>query len=74
MPVLLSLTTTACVSKPAAQKEIILPPKPERSEWDTPQNLQEVALYVNYLETQVRLWENWGERVTNMIEKGVTEP
>lgn len=74
MLALLSLTTTACVSKPATQKEIILPPKPVRMEWKEPQNLQEVALYVNYLETQVRLWENWGERVSNMIEKGVTEP
>ncbi|MBO5922750.1 MAG: hypothetical protein J6Q48_10245 [Bacteroidaceae bacterium] len=52
----------------------MLPPKPERLEWGEPQNLQEVALYVNYLETQVRLWENWGERVTNMVERGVTEP
>ena len=74
MPVLFVLTTTACVSKPAAQKEIILPPEPERKEWEEPQTLQEVALYIKYLEEQLRLWEAWGERVTNIVEKGQAAP
>ena len=68
MPVLFAITMTGCVSKPHAQKEITLPPKPERQEWAPPQNLQEVTLYMNYLEAQVKLWEAWGERVTKIVE------
>ena len=66
MPVLFMLTTTACVTKPKA--EIVLPPTPERAEWKDPENLQDVALYMNYLEHLVQEWENWGERVQNIVK------
>lgn len=69
MPVLFVLTTTSCASKPKAQKEIILPPMPERTEQKEPQTLQDVAELLNYYEHLVQTWEAWGERVQNMISE-----
>ena len=58
---------TGCVSKPKA--EIILPPKPERTERKHVNNLREIAEVMEYYETQIRLWENWGDSVTKIINK-----
>ena len=68
MPVLLVLTTTACVSKPEPQKEIILPPEPQRLEQKAPETLKDLADLLNYYEHLVQEWEAWGESVTRMIE------
>ena len=68
MPVLFMLTTTACVSKPAPQREIILPPKPQRQEQNEPTNLKEIADLLNYYEHLVQQWEVWGEVTTRMVE------
>lgn len=66
------LTTTGCVSKP--QAEITLPPKPERTEMPEVQTVSDMAELLNYYEHLVQLWESWGERVSDMVEQGVTEP
>lgn len=68
MPVLFTLTTTACVSKPQAQKEITLPPKPERVEMPEPTDLKDLAKLLNYYEHLVQDWEAWGDTATRMIE------
>lgn len=68
MPVLFTLTTTACVSKPAPQREIILPPKPQRAELKEPTNLKEIADLLNYYEHLVQQWETWGDITTRIVE------
>jgi hypothetical protein len=76
LPVLFTLTTTACVSKPV-QKEIILPPKPERQEQKEPTNLKEIAALLNYYEHLVQQWETWGditERMVQISNEGMVEP
>ena len=69
MPVLFTLTTTACVSKQPVQKEIILPPKPQRTQQKEPENLQDVANLLNYYEHLVQEWETWGYFVDKMISE-----
>ena len=76
MPVLFTLTTTACASKPK-RVEIILPPKPERQEQKEPTNLKEVADLLNYYEHLVQQWETWGditERLVQFSNEGMVEP
>ena len=71
------LTITGCVSKPAVKSEIILPPKPERTEQKEPETLADVANLLNYYEHLVQEWELWGEITTSLVDlnnKGVTEP
>jgi hypothetical protein len=66
LPVLFTLTTTACATKPKA--EIILPPKPERVEMPEPTDLKDLAKLLNYYEHLVQDWEAWGDTATRMIE------
>ena len=61
------LTITGCVSNPKA--EIVLPPKPERAERKHISNIREAALVIAYYEEQLLLWENWGDSVTNIVDK-----
>ena len=74
MPVLLALTTTACVGKPAPQPQLTLPPQPQRQELKEPKTMQDIADQLNYYEHLVQEWEAWGERVTNIVEKGQAAP
>ena len=60
---------TACVSKPEVQREIILPPMPERTEQKEPENLQDIANLLNYYEHLVQKWELWGTIVSKMVEE-----
>lgn len=73
MPVLLVLTTTACVSN-KAEKQIVLPPEPERQEQKAPETTKDLAKLLNYYEHLVQEWEAWGERVKNIVNKGQVEP
>lgn len=71
------LTITGCVSRPAPKSEIILLPKPERTEQKEPDSLADRAALLNYYEHLVQEWELWGDITTRMIDlnnKGVTEP
>lgn len=61
------LIMTGCVSKPKA--EIVLPPKPERTERKHISNIREAAELITYYEAQIELWESWGDSVTNIVEK-----
>ena len=51
------------------EKEITLPPKPQRQELKTPQDLKDVAELLNYYEHLVEEWEVWGETVTILTEE-----
>ena len=51
------------------EKEITLPPKPQRQELKAPQDLKDVAELLNYYEHLVEEWEVWGETVTILTEE-----
>ena len=51
------------------EKEIILPPKPQRQELKAPQDLKDIADILNYYEHLVQQWEEWGETVTILTEE-----
>ncbi len=65
--ILLPLTIQGCKTT-KVEKEIILPPKPQRQELKAPQDLKELADTLNYYEHLVQQWENWGDSVSKLIE------
>lgn len=66
MPILLLITITGCRTT-KVEKEIILPPKPQREEIEAPRTIAECAEVINYYNSLVKLWENWGERVEAIL-------
>jgi hypothetical protein len=65
--ILLPLIITGCKTT-KVEKEIVLPPKPQRQELKAPQDLKELADTLNYYEHLVQDWENWGDTVSKLIE------
>ena len=65
--ILLPLIILGCRTT-KVEKEIILPPKPQRQELKAPQDLKELADTLNYYEHLVQDWENWGDSVSKLIE------
>lgn len=59
---------TGCVTKPKANPKIILEPMPERVERPEPTDIQGLVESLNYYETQLELWENWGNTVVRQVE------
>ena len=49
------------------EKEITLPPKPQRQELKTPQDLKDVAELLNYYEHLVEEWEEWSKSVDAIL-------
>jgi hypothetical protein len=66
LPTLLLITITGCRTT-KVEKEIILPPKPQREEMEAPRTIEECAEVINYYNSLVKLWENWGERVEAIL-------
>ena len=66
--ILLPLTIQGCRTD-RIEKEITLPPKPQRQELKAPQDLKDVADILNYYEHLVEQWEQWGETVTILTEE-----
>ena len=66
--ILLPLTIQGCKTT-KVEKEITLPPKPQRQELKAPQDLKDVADLLNYYEHLVEQWEEWGETVTILTEE-----
>lgn len=64
---LLSLITTACVTN-KAQREIVLPPRPERQELPEIRTIKDCATALNYYEHLVQEWELWGNTVIDIVE------
>jgi hypothetical protein len=64
--ILLPLITTGCRTT-KIEKEIILPPKPQRQELKASQDLKDITDILNYYEHLVQDWENWGERVEAIL-------
>lgn len=51
------------------EKEIILPPKPQRQELKAPQDLKDIADILNYYEHLVEQWEEWSKSVDAILEE-----
>ena len=66
LPILLLITTTGCKTT-KVEKEIILPPKPQRDELEAPRTSADCAEVINYYNTLIKLWENWGERAEAIL-------
>jgi len=49
------------------EKEIVLPPKPQRQELKSPENLKDLADILNYYEHLVEQWEEWGTTVETIL-------
>lgn len=64
--ILLPLTILGCRTT-KVEKEIILPPKPQRQELKAPQDLKDVAELLNYYEHLVEEWEQWGSTVDAIL-------
>lgn len=65
--ILLPLIILGCKTT-KVEKEIILPPKPQRQELKAPQDLKDIADILNYYEHLVEQWEEWGETVTILTD------
>ena len=57
MPIIAGCRTTASVE---------LPPKPQRQEQKSPENMADVAELLNYYEHLVQQWESWGKAVDEL--------
>jgi hypothetical protein len=68
LPILLLITITGCRTT-KVEKEIILPPKPQRQELKAPQDLKDLADILNYYEHLVEEWEAWADTVTVLTEE-----
>ena len=68
MLILLLLTIQGCKTT-KVEKEIELPPKPERVEQKEPETLSDLADLLNYYEHLVQDWENWGDRAEKLIKQ-----
>ena len=66
--ILLPLTMQGCRTD-RIEKEIELPPKPERVEQKEPESLSDLADLLNYYEHLVQDWENWGDRAEKLIKE-----
>ena len=64
--ILLPLIITGCRTT-KIEKEIILPPKPQRQELKSPESFSDITDVLNYYEHLVQDWENWGERVEAIL-------
>lgn len=64
--ILLPLTIQGCKTT-KVEKEIILPPKPQRQELKAPQDLKDLADILNYYEHLVQQWEEWGSTVDTIL-------
>ena len=64
--ILLPLIILGCKTT-KVEKEIILPPKPQRQELKAPQDLKDLAYLLNYYEHLVQQWEEWGSTVDAIL-------
>ena len=61
------LTITGCKTT-KVEKEIVLPPKPEREEIKAPKTISDCAVIINYYEHKLQEYEVWADTVIKMIE------
>ena len=66
--ILLPLLIQGCKTT-KVEKEIEVPPKPQRQELKSPESLSDLADLLNYNEHLVEQWENWGDRAEKLIKQ-----
>jgi hypothetical protein len=66
--ILLPLIITGCKTT-KIEREIELPPKPQRQELKSPESLSDLADILNYYEHLVQDWENWADRAEKLIKQ-----
>ena len=66
--ILLLLTIQGCKTT-KVEKEIELPPKPQRIEQKEPETLSDLADLLNYYEHLVEQWENWADCAEKLIKQ-----
>lgn len=64
--ILLPLITTGCRTT-KTEKGIVLPPKPQRQELKSPENLSNLADTINYYEHLVQEWELWADTIEAIL-------
>lgn len=64
--ILLPLITAGCKTT-KIEKEIILPPKPQRMEHKPVTNIKEAAEVIKYYEYLLQEWENYGDIVEKTV-------
>lgn len=69
--ILLILITTNCETIKKTEKRYILPPKPVREElyMKEPYTIQDLAYMIKYYDSLVSEWEEWGEKVNNIVNQ-----
>ena len=66
--ILLPLIILGCKTT-KVEKEIELPPKPQRQELKESESLSDLADLLNYYEHLVQDWENCGDRAEKLIKE-----
>lgn len=66
--ILLPLITQGCKTT-KVEKEIELPPKPQRQELKSPETLSDLADLLNYYEHLVQDWELWADCAEKLINE-----
>ena len=64
--ILLPLTIQGCKTT-KIEKEIVLPPKPQRQELKSPESLSDLADVLNYYEHLVQEYEVWADTVDAIL-------
>jgi len=65
---LLTLTITACISKPKKENDRKLPPMPKRTELAAIETTADLVEALNYYEHLVQEWEAWGIIARDIVE------
>ena len=61
------LITLGCKTPNVEERDITLPPKPQRRELKESESIQDIANILNYYEHLVQEWETWGESVETIV-------
>ena len=62
------LIILGCKTTNVEERDITLPPKPQRRELKESESMQDIANILNYYEHLVQEWEEWADTVTKIIE------
>ena len=65
--ILFPLITLGCKTTKVEEREIILPPMPQRQELKAPESVKDLADILNYYEHLVQEWEVWGDTVETIV-------
>ena len=65
--ILFLLIILGCKTTKVEEREITLPPKPQRQELKEPESIKDLADILNYYEHLVQEWEVWGDSVETIV-------